>query len=110
MWLNRVGDGGGWWRGGGGGQSVGGGGADGGGGGRERMSSWSARFDPERQRRMWTTARTTAMLRQWGPRHYVATGILRDCCFNCCAKKSRKDNVRSSAVEKQLEAKGGATF
>ena len=105
IWLIRVGGRG--WGGGGGG---GGEGAVRGGGGRERMSSSSASFDPERQRRMWTTARTTAMLRQWGPRHCVATSILRDCCFNCCAKQSRKDNVRSSAVEKQLEAKGGATF
>ena len=45
------------------------------------------------------------MLRQWGPRHCVATSILRNCRFNCCTEQSHKDNVRSTAVEKRLKQK-----
>ena len=33
------------------------------------------------------------------PRHYVATSVLSNCCFNCCVEQSRKDNVHSTAVE-----------
>ena len=34
-------------------------------------------------------------------RHRVATSVLR----SCCAERSHKDNVRSTAVEKQLKQK-----
>jgi len=34
-------------------------------------------------------------------RHCAATSVLRNCCFNCCAEQSHKDNVRSSAFEEQ---------
>ena len=33
------------------------------------------------------------------PRHCAATSVLRNCCFNCCAGQSHKDNVRCTAVE-----------
>ena len=60
----------------------------------------------KRPRRPWTTARTTTVLRQWGPRHCeLATSVLRNCCFNCCAKHSHKDSVRSTAVEEHLKRK-----
>ena len=36
------------------------------------------------------------------PRHCPATGALRNCCFNCCAGQSHKDNVRYTAVDEQL--------
>ena len=37
-------------------------------------------------------------------RHCASTSVLlRNCCLSCCAKQSHKDNVRSSAVEKQLK-------
>ena len=36
------------------------------------------------------------------PRHCPATCALRSCCFNCCAGQSHKDNVRCTAVDKQL--------
>ena len=39
------------------------------------------------------------------PRHRTATSALRNCCFNCRAGRSTKDNVRCTAVEEQLEAK-----
>ena len=39
------------------------------------------------------------------PRHCAATSVLRNCCLNCCAEQSHKDNVRSPAVEKQLRQK-----
>ena len=39
------------------------------------------------------------------PRHCPATSALRNCCFNCRAGQSHKDNVRCTAVEEQLEAK-----
>ena len=28
-----------------------------------------------------------------------------NCCFNCCAEQSHKDNVRNTAVEEQLKQK-----
>ena len=39
------------------------------------------------------------------PRHCAATSALRNCCFNCRAGQSHKDNVRCTAVEEQPEAK-----
>ena len=36
------------------------------------------------------------------PRHCPATCALRNCCFNRCAGQSHKDNVRCTAVDKQL--------
>ena len=38
-------------------------------------------------------------------RHCAATTALRNCCPKCYAKQSHKDNVRSSAVGKQLKQK-----
>ena len=38
------------------------------------------------------------------PRHCAATTELRNCCFNCLAGQSHKDNVRCTAVEEQPEA------
>ena len=39
------------------------------------------------------------------PRRCTATSALRNCCFNCRAWQSHKDNVRCTAVEEQPEAK-----
>ena len=39
------------------------------------------------------------------PRHCAATSALHNCCFNCSAGQSHKDNVRCTAVEEQPEAK-----
>ena len=39
------------------------------------------------------------------PCHCAATSAPRNCCFNCRAGQSHKDNVRCTAVEEQLEAK-----
>ena len=33
------------------------------------------------------------------PRHCAAASVLRNCCFNCCAGQSHKDNVCYTAVE-----------
>ena len=33
------------------------------------------------------------------PRHCVATSVPRNCCFNCCAGHSHKDNVLCTAVK-----------
>ena len=38
-------------------------------------------------------------------RHCIASSVPRNCCFNCCAEQSQKDNVRSTAVEKQPKQK-----
>ena len=38
-------------------------------------------------------------------RHCAATTAPRNCCRNCYAEQSHKDNVRSSAVGKQLKQK-----
>ena len=81
-------------------------GAVGGEGGGLGDSEWLDRpLPPGRPRRPWTTARTTTTLRQRGPRHCVATSVLRNCCFDCCAELCHKDNVRSTAVEEQLKQK-----
>ena len=39
------------------------------------------------------------------PRYCSATSVLRNCCFNCRAGQSHKDNVRCTAVEEQPEVK-----
>ena len=39
------------------------------------------------------------------PRHCAATSALRNCCFNCRAGQSHKDNVRCTAIKEQPEAK-----
>ena len=80
-------DGGGW-RGGEGG---------GGGGGRQRVSGSTARSDPERPRRLWTTARAS-MLGQWGPRHCVAASVLRNCCFIIFLLYKRFANLHVSGL------------
>ena len=33
------------------------------------------------------------------PRHCTAATVLHNCCFNCCAEQSHKDNVHSTVVE-----------
>ena len=58
------------------------------------------RRQPGRPRLPWTAARTTVSVR-----HCPATTAPRNCCPNCYAKQSHKDNVRSSAVGKQLKRK-----
>ena len=40
-----------------------------------------------------------------GPRQCEAASVPRNCCFNCSAEQSHKDNVRSTAVEEQLKQK-----
>ena len=64
----------------------------------ERANGSTVCSDPERLRPR-TTARTTAMLRQWRPHRCAATSILHNCCFNCCVEQSHKDDVHSTAVE-----------
>ena len=71
----------------------------------ERVSGLTTHSNPERPRRLWTTTRTTTMLRQWKLHHCTATSILLSCCFNCCAEQSHEDNVHSTAVEEQLKQK-----
>ena len=46
-----------------------------------------------------------ASVKAASPRHCPATSALRNCCFNCRAGQSHKDNVRCTAVEEQPEAK-----
>ena len=83
----------------------------GGGGGGEKVWVTCPRNPTlKRPKRPWTTARTTTMLRQWRPRHCEATSVLCSCCFNCCVEQSHKDNVRSTAVEKQRKQKTSPTF
>ena len=50
------------------------------------------------------------MLRQCSPRHCAAASVPRSYCPNCCAEQSHKDNVRSSAVGKQTDAKDKSNF
>ena len=74
---------------------------------------WPRRWTAARRQRVpfqWCNQTCTAFQGPGGPRHCVATSVPRICCFNCCAVQSHKDNVRSTAVEEQLEAKGRATF
>ena len=73
------------------------GGGGGGGGGRESGGSTAdtARKRPYRKDRgpppeQWMEAVS--------PRHCVATSALRNCCFNCGAGQSHKDNVRCTTL------------
>ena len=43
-------------------------------------------------------------------RHCAATTALRNCCPNCYAEQIHKDNVRSSAVGKQLKQKKSSSL
>ena len=73
----------------------------GGGGGRARgRESEGSTADTARKRpeRPWTAARTME-IKAVSPRHCAATSALRNCCFNCRAGQSHKDNVRCTAVE-----------
>ena len=65
------------------------------------------RRQPRRPRLPWTAARTTEVS---GVRHCAATTAPRDCCPNCYAEQSHRDNVRSSAVGKQLRQKSNSHF
>ena len=38
-------------------------------------------------------------------RHCAAASVPRSYCLNCCAEQSQKDNVHSSASEKQMRRK-----
>ena len=66
---------------------VGGGGGAGGGGGGANSDGSTARSNPK-TKAPWTAATTIC-----------------NCCLSCCAEQSHKDNVRSTAVEKQLKQK-----
>ena len=57
----------------------------------------------KRQRRPWTTARTTTMLGSGDLASAKQLVYSANCCFNCCAEQSHKDNVRSTVVEEQLK-------
>ena len=80
--------------------------ATGTGGGRGRKSEGStadtARKRPERP---WTAARTMESVKAVFPRHCPVTSALHNCCFNCRAGQSHRDNVHCTAVEEQPEAK-----
>ena len=78
----------------------------GGGGGvegeREKGRQW---IPPEKERRDRGPRQNNGSVEAVFTRHCAATCALRHCCFNCRAGQSRKDNVRCTAVEEQLEAK-----
>ena len=63
---------------------------------------------PGRPRLPWTAAGTTGCLGSVRPR--AATTAPSNCCPNCYAKQSHKDNVRSSAVGKQLKQKKSSSL
>ena len=78
----------------------------GGGGGRGQESEGlTADTTWKRLERPWTAARTMEVLRRCPPHRCTATSALRNCCFNCRAWQSHKDNVCCTAVEEQPEAK-----
>ena len=75
-------------------EGVGGGGRGGGGGGRGRESEGLTADTIQKQ-----TGETVDRCQNNGsvqavsPRHCAATSALRNCCFNCRAGQSHKDNV-----------------
>ena len=72
------------------------------GGGDERVKAWPW-LPPEKD---WRDHGPPP--EQWkavSPGHCTASSALCNCCFNCCAGQSHKDNVHCTAVEEQLEAK-----
>ena len=74
------------------------------GGGDERMKAhcgYRSKKTGETVDRRQSNGSVTAV----SPHHCPVTSALRNCCFNCRAGYSHKDNVRCTAVEEQLEAK-----
>ena len=73
----------------------------GGGGGRE-----SERLDrgnrPKKTGEAVDRRQNNGSVKAVSPPHCPATCALRNCCFNCCAGQSHKDNVRCTAVDEQL--------
>ena len=74
----------------------------GGGGVRRRESE---RYRPKKTGETVDHRQNNGSVKAVSPRHCVATCALRNCCFNCRAGQSHKDNVRCTAVEEQPEAK-----
>ena len=77
-------------------------GDEGGKGGQKRETSKQAQ--PRSPKLPWTAARTTACYGSVCPALQVTTAPC-NCCPNCYAEQSHKDNVRSSAVGKPLKQK-----
>ena len=61
------------------------------------------RIPPEKDRR--DRGQNNGNAKAVSPRHCAATSAPCNCCFNCRAGQSHKDNVRCTAVEEQPEAK-----
>ena len=80
---------------------------DGRGGGGEEGERVKARpqIPPEKDRRDVDRRQNNGSVKAVSPRHCPATSAPRNCCFNCRAGQSHKDNVRCTAVEEQPEAK-----
>ena len=65
------------------------------------------RIPPEKDRRRDRVDRrqNNGSVKAVFPRHCAATSALRNCCFNCRAGQSHKDNVRCTVVEEQPDVK-----
>ena len=73
--------------------------------GRERKWRLDRGYRPKKTGETVDRRQNNGRVKAVSPRHCPATSALRNCCFNCCAGQSHKDNVRCTAVEEQPEAK-----
>ena len=83
--------------------TVGGGGSEGG----KRAREWrlDRGYRPKKTGETVDRRQNNESVKAASPRHCPATSAPCNCCFNCRAGQSHKDNVRCTAVEEQLEAK-----
>ena len=75
--------------------------------GGKGMREWRLNrgYCPEKTGETMDCRQNNGSVKAVSPRHCPATSALRNCCFNCHAGQSHKDNVRCTAVEERPEAK-----
>ena len=65
----------------------------------------TAGYFPKKTRETIDRRQNNGSVKAVSPSHCAVTSALRNCCFNCHAGQSHKDNVRCTVVEEQPEAK-----
>ena len=75
--------------------------------GGKRMKEWrlNCRYRPKKPGDTVDRRQNNGSVKAVSPRHCAVTSALCNCCFNCRAGQSHKDNVHCTAVKEQLEAK-----
>ena len=66
----------------------------------ERVKALDRRYHPKKTRETADRRQNNGSVKAVSPCHCAATSALRNCCFNCRAGQSHKNNVHYTAVEK----------